>query len=181
MFIKINSYLFTDNLYKDIKKKIRKFKNLSIVYNYSKESNINHNKIKILSNYCKKNKIKLFIKDSLKLAIQFKANGIYLTEDNKKSFKNLITKQIQIIGSAHNQREYFSKLNQGCSVIMLSPIFFNEKYSKYKILGVNKFNLITKNWICEIGALGGILQKNLKMIYMTNSKNIGFVRLFNEI
>lgn len=180
MFIKINSYLFIDNLYKDIEKKIKKFKNLSIVYNYSNENNINYQDIRILNNYCKKNKIKFFIKNSLKLAIQFKANGIYLTKDNKSFYKNLINKKIKIIGSAHNQREYFYKLNQGCSLIFLSPIFYNKKYSKYKSLGINKFNLITKNWKCEIGALGGILQKNYKMIYMTMSKSAGFLRFVTE-
>ena len=87
MFIKINSYLFIDNLYKDIEKKIKKFKNLSIVYNYSNENNIKYQDIKTLNNYCKKNKIKFFIKNSLKLATQFKADGIYLTKDNKNFYK----------------------------------------------------------------------------------------------
>jgi hypothetical protein len=63
---------------------------------------------------------------------------------------------------------------------MLSPLFFNEKYSKYKILGINRFNLISNNWKCEICALGGILKKNLKKISMTKSKGIGFIRLLKE-
>jgi DNA-binding Xre family transcriptional regulator len=64
---------------------------------------------------------------------------------------------------------------------MLSPLFFNEKYSKYKILRINRFNLISQNWNCEICALGGISKENLKKISMTKSKSIGFIRLFSKL
>ncbi len=52
---------------------------------------------------------------------------------------------------------------------MLSPIFFNRKYSINKILRIIKFNLITLNWNCNICALGGIKLDNLKMIKLTKS------------
>ncbi len=179
MIIKIKSYLFIDYLYENIEKKIRRFKNLSIVYNPANDKLINHNQVKNLSDFCKKNKIKFFLKDSIKLATKYKAEGIFLTAANKKPFKNLNNRNIRIIGTAHNQKEYFLKINQGCNLIMLSPLFFNEKYSKYKILGVNRFNLISKNWNCEICALGGVLKENVKKINMTKSKSIGFIRLLN--
>ena len=63
---------------------------------------------------------------------------------------------------------------------MLSPIFYNVKYSNNRILGINKFNLMTKDWRVKIGVLGGILKKNIKKIRMTKADNIGFVRLINE-
>ena len=44
---------------------------------------------------------------------------------------------------------------------MLSPLFFNQKYSKNKILYPLKFNLITLNWKSEICALGGINAYNI--------------------
>ena len=181
MIIKINSYLFIDYLYENVEKKIKRFKNLSIIYSPANDELVNHDQVKNLTSYCKKNKIKFFFKDSLKLATKYKTEGIFITTSYRRPFKNLNNKNIRIIGSAHNQKEYFLKINQGCNLIMLSPLFFNKKYSKYKILGINRFNLISKNWNCEICALGGILKENLKKISMTKSKSIGFIRLFNEL
>ena len=47
---------------------------------------------------------------------------------------------------------------------MLSPLFFNQKYSINKILFPLKFNLITLNWKTEICALGGINSLNIKKL-----------------
>ena len=47
---------------------------------------------------------------------------------------------------------------------MLSPIFYNHKYSIYEILNPIRFNLICLNWETNIGALGGILKKNINKI-----------------
>ena len=70
--------------------------------------------------------------------------------------------------------EFFTKYNQGCEEITFSPFFFNNKYSKTKILGPIKFNLISQNWNAKICALGGINEKNLKIIQLTRSRAIGY-------
>ena len=90
------------------------------------------------------------------------------------------SQRIEVIGSAHNQYEYFIKERQGCSTIFLSPIFYNKKYSLNKILYVHKFNLITLNWKKSIGALGGINFKNLKLIKLIRSKSIGIKSLITK-
>jgi len=63
---------------------------------------------------------------------------------------------------------------------MLSPIFYNQKYSQNKILNVCRFNLISKNWTSKICALGGITKNNLKKIKMTKADAIGFISLIKE-
>jgi thiamine monophosphate synthase len=63
---------------------------------------------------------------------------------------------------------------------MLSPIFYNKKYTYPKILGVIKFNLISKQWRANICALGGINLKNLNKIKMTKANSIAFISLMNE-
>ena len=78
-----------------------------------------------------------------------------------------------VIGSAHNQFEYYLKQRQNCTTIMLSPIFYNDKYSNHKILNQIKFNLITLNWKTKICALGGISYKNIMLINLTKSTSIG--------
>jgi len=64
---------------------------------------------------------------------------------------------------------------------MLSPIFYNKKYSPNKILGIVRFNLISNQWDKKICALGGINLRNLNKIKMTNASSIAFVSLINEI
>lgn len=131
--------------------------------------------------FVKYRKIPFFIIDNAKLATKYKANGIFLTSKNRSLIN--ITKgsqPIEVIGSAHNQYEYFIKERQGCSTIFLSPIFYNKKYSLNKILHIQKFNLITLNWKKSIGALGGINLKNLKLIKLVRSKSIGIKSLITN-
>jgi len=56
---------------------------------------------------------------------------------------------------------------------MLSPIFYNNKYSQNQILNPIKFNLISLNWKTEICALGGISNENIKKIRITKTKTVG--------
>ena len=127
----------------------------------------------IISKFSEKNKIPLYIINNLKLAIQYKARGIFLTASNKSLKSNIKQTKLEVIGSAHSQFEYSIKKRQHCSTIMLSPIFYNIKYSPNKILSPIKFNLITLNWNIKVCALGGINNKNIKLINLTNSKSIG--------
>ena len=128
--------------------------------------------------FAKANQIPLFVIDSVKFAIKKKASGIFLTASNKSLKSNIKqTTKLEVIGSAHNQFEYSIKKKQRCSTIMLSPIFYNIKYSTNKILNPIRFNLITLNWDSKICALGGINNKNIKLINLTKSKAIGIKSL----
>jgi thiamine-phosphate pyrophosphorylase len=119
--------------------------------------------------------------DNFKLAEKFNAEGIFLSSSYKKIGNIFLKKKkFKIIGSAHNQLEYFLKRKQLCDVIMLSPLFYNKKYSQNKILNVNKFNLITMSWDKKICALGGISSNNLKKINMTKSSAAAFISLMKE-
>jgi thiamine monophosphate synthase len=63
---------------------------------------------------------------------------------------------------------------------MLSPIFYNYKYTLNKILGIVKFNLITLDWNTKICALGGVNLNNLKKIKMTKSSSVAFISMIND-
>ena len=83
------------------------------------------------------------------------------------------TTKLEVIGSAHNQYEYYIKKKQNCSTIMLSPIFYNKKYSSNKILYVPRFNLITLKWKTNLCGLGGITPENIILINLTRCRSIG--------
>lgn len=64
---------------------------------------------------------------------------------------------------------------------MISPIFYNKKYSVNRILNPIKFNLMSLNWKKNKYALGGINKKNINKIYLTTSTGIGFISLINDL
>jgi hypothetical protein len=63
---------------------------------------------------------------------------------------------------------------------MLSPLFFNEKYSKNKILNILKFNNKTIHWKANLCALGGINSKTLKKVKLTKCVAIGFKKIISN-
>ena len=180
MNIDIKFYFFIDTLDEIIRKNIKNFKKLSFVYKSDSINDINHINIETIKNFCKKNKIPFFISDNFKLAKKYEADGIFLSSSYKKIGNIILKKNFKIIGSAHNQLEYSLKNKQSCETIMLSPLFYNKKYSQNKILNVCKFNLLSMGWDKKICALGGISLNNLKKLNMTRCSAVAFISLMKE-
>jgi thiamine monophosphate synthase len=173
-------FFFTDSIDNEIIKKIVNFKNISIIYSaFNKNNNLNElNKIK---NFCKKNNIKLYITNDLKLAINIKADGLFLNNNFKeKLIINYNKHNFKIIAGVHSQKEYWLKTVEMYDDLIISPIYYNNKYSINKILGPIKFNLLTLDWGKRKYALGGINLNNLKKIYLTRSYGVGFISLINN-
>ena len=174
-------YYFCKTLNENIKSNIlifRKLNKISIIF-YNLKPELNLIILSEISKFCKKYNIPLYIYNNYLLAIKIKANGIYL-ESTKKGFKHLNFCKLKFIGSAHNQIEYYEKLKQKCSLIMLSPLFFNSKYSKNQILNLLKFNLITNRWKVNFGALGGIKKENLKKLDNLKCDSFGVISLIEK-
>ena len=127
---------------------------------------------------CKKTRRQLFISNDIKLAIKFKAEGIYIPSFNKtKNFSNLEKRNLTIIGSAHSQKEIHKKISQNCSAIFLSPIFYIKKSKTF--LGLHKFNYLSYLNKTKILALGGISENNirkLKLLYINGFGGIGIFK-----
>ena len=158
-------FLFVDKYKKNILK--NDITNLGIIYrNYSIKQNIRN--IHKLRSYCNKKKFKFYISNNFKLAIKFKADGIYIPSFNKRiTFsKASLSKNFKIIGSAHNQIEIKRKIEQGCEAIFLSPVFRIKKSRKY--LGICRFALLTLKYKRKFIALGGIRKKNINVLKMLN-------------
>lgn len=171
---KINEYyIFLDEINKTIKINILKLKNIYVIVDINKPNKDFKLFLQLIS-FVKIHKIPFFIKDNYKLAIKYKANGLFLSSTNQIVAKPmLLNKTFKIIGSAHNQLEYFKKKQQNCSLVIFSPIFYNKKYSINKILNVSKFNLISLTWKINICALGGITKVNKKKIILTRARSLG--------
>ena len=66
------------------------------------------------------------------------------------------------MGSAHNVKDILIKKNQKIDIIFLSPLF--KKKQNNSQLGIIKFNIMSKNFKNKFVALGGINNKNLKLL-----------------
>ncbi len=171
---KLDYYIFIEELNEIIIQNIIRLKRKKLILNIIISIK---NSDKIIK-FAKASQIQLFVIDDVKFAIKNNASGVFLSSKNKCLRNNIkeATKLI-VVGSAHNQLEYYIKKNQNCTTVMLSPIFFNKKYSHNKILNPIKFNLITLDWKTSVCALGGVNLMNLKRINVTRSKSIGIKTL----
>jgi len=172
------SYFFLSSLDDKQKKEILAIKKISLIY---KSEKINIEEIIKIQNFCKKNKIKFFIYDNLKISLQIKCEGIVLPSHNNIVINRLsLKKKFKIIGIAHNQREFFLKKRQNCQSIMLSPLNFNNKFKIKQILGPIRFNLTSLHWNVNLIALGGINFSNVKNIKLTKARSIAFQSLLKK-
>ena len=174
--INLEKYIFIECLNEITKKKINKLKKVHLICSLKISNNEELKQFLQIINFSRKNQIPLYLINNYKIAIKYKIDGIFLTSDNKRIVPASIKNRLKIIGSAHNQREYFIKKNQYCEMISLSPLFYNNKYSENKILKPLKFNLITSNWNIKYCALGGILESNWKKVQLTKAAAIGIKR-----
>jgi len=128
---------------------------------------------------CKINRWELFISNDSKLAIKYRAQGIYIPSFNKtKKILNFEKKGFLILGSAHNQKEISEKISQNCDGIFLSPIFSVGK--KKEKLGLYKFNYLSLRNKSNFFALGGISEINLNKLNLLNIKGFGGISLFKK-
>ncbi len=142
-------------------------KNIGIIFrNY--DENFNKNKILKIKKFCKKNKRKFYLANNIKLAINLDLDGVYIPSFNKslEIKKYNIKNNFLIMGSAHNFREINIKNKQNVNLIFISPLFKTKKYKK--ILGIIKFNILSKLTKKKIIALGGINTRNIKQLKMIN-------------
>ena len=151
--------------------------NLSVIYrNYSKR--IESKKLIRIKEFCKKKAIKFYISNKLDECLKYSLDGLYIPSFNKRNLtKKLNPYKQTIIGSAHNEIEIRKKIEQGCKIIFLSPLF---KTYKFKYLDIPRFNLIKISFKKKFVALGGINQKNIPKIKMLNIYGISGISMYKK-
>jgi thiamine monophosphate synthase len=166
--IKKNYYLYIENTMSINLDHFRKNKKITIIYR-NNGSLENYDKINVFRKKCRIKKFKFYVANNSKLARSCKADGLYLSSYNKiiysKRFDNLI-------GSAHNYKEIYEKIKQGCSSIILSRLFKTSYKNKKDYLDIIKFNLIRRNYLINLIPLGGITSNNLLKLNLVKSEGL---------
>ena len=176
MFILKKKYFFIIESIKDIElKNIKNFGKFSIIYRNKIPENIN--KIKSFRLDCKSRKIPLLIANNIDLMKKIKADGLYISANNKKLNLRNFKRNFEIIGGAHNIKEINLKKFQGCSEILLSRLFKTSYKCKKGFMGVVKFNLFSKLIRTSLTPLGGINLENLGKLKNVNCKNVAIASL----
>ena len=172
--IKKKYFLFIERI-KDINLSNIKKNKFVIIYRSYKTKDSLENLISFRRE-CFRKKIKFYIANDLDLCITLKADGIYLSSFNK-SFKplNLLKHKFKIIGSAHNYKEIFEKMKQGCELVIFSKLFVVNYDRNSPHLGLVKYNKFLNYFNNKLIPLGGINCQNLNKMRLINSK--GFALL----
>mgnify|MGYP001295593685 FL=1 len=129
-----------------------------------------------IKRYCKKKSVKFYLSNNIKLAIKLGLDGAYIPSFNK-SLKHLAysyKKNFNIVGSAHNIKEVRYKELQKVNKIFLSSSLKNNK----NYLGINKLKLLSNLSKKKIVVLGGISQKNIKLLKLLNSPDFAGISYF---
>ena len=169
--IKSNYYLYIQNTKSINLDRIKKNKKITFIYrNNAKQEN--YSEITKFRTKCKIKNFKFYIANDLKLVNLCGADGLYVSSYNN----NKILKHTDhLIGSAHNFKEIYEKIKQGCKTIMLSRLFKTSYKNKNGYLGVIRFNLIRKNYSINLIPLGGINSGNLLKLNLVNSKGFSLL------
>ena len=129
-----------------------------------------------IKNYCRKKKIKFYLSNNIKLAINLNLDGAYIPSF-KKDYNHLsfsYKKSFKLIGSAHNLKEIRNKELQKVEKIFLSSLFKKNK----NYLGINKFKLLSKLTIKEVVTLGGISKKNINKLSLLDNFEFAGISYF---
>ena len=175
--LKKKYYLIIESI-KDINlKNIKKRNKFVIIYRNHKELEKKENIFKFRK-LCKSKSIDFYVANNFNLASNLNSDGLYLSAFNK-SYKAMFMKKpnFKLIGSAHNKKEIYMKVKQGCELILLSKLFLVNYDKKSKFLGITKFNNFL-NFNKNLIPLGGIGTDNLSKLKNINCK--GFA-LMSEI
>ena len=147
-----------------------------VIYRNYNIKDLDFEEILKLRNFLKKNKIKFYLSNNLKLALKLKLDGAYVPSFNK-NFSHLsytYNNSFMILGSAHNLKEIRIKESQKVDLLFISSIFkSNQNY-----LGVNKFKILSNYSDKKIIALGGISKNNLKKLRLTRAFGFAGISYF---
>ena len=172
--IKNNYYLYIENTNSVNLASIKESRKISIIYRNNTVQE-NYKSVIRFREKCKIKKFKFYVANNSKLAKLCRADGLYISSYNKKIYSSRFC---DLIGSAHNFREIYEKIKQGCHTVVLSRLFRTSYKNKKNFLGIHKFNLIKKNYSINLVPLGGINSDNLLKLNLVDAK--GFC-LLSEI
>ena len=173
-YYKSNKYYFINKF--DTNNIDKQDRSTIIIYRNYSEKKIDKLLILKIKNYCKKKKMRFYLSNNIKLAINLSLDGAYIPSFNK-DFNHLsfsYKKNFKIVGSAHNLKEIRNKEIQKVEKIFLSSLFKKNK----NYLGINKFKLLSKLTMKKVVVIGGISKKNIHKLNLLDNLEFAGISYF---
>jgi thiamine-phosphate pyrophosphorylase len=151
-------------------------KQTAIIYRNYNSKIEDQNLILKIKNHCKKNSIKFYLSNNVKLALTLNLDGVYIPSFNSclRHLSYSFKKKFKIIGSAHNFKEIKIKETQKVQKIFISSAFKKNK----NFLGLNKFKILAALTSKDVVVLGGISKKNFKKLSLLNQSEFAGISYF---
>jgi len=160
----LKKFYFIEDFDKDHLKSLDS--NTNVIYRNYKEK-YSMSKILKIKKYCKKIRKTFFLANDINMSIKLGLDGAYIPAFNKDiSIKNLLSKKLLLLGSAHNLKEINEKKKQGVQILFLSPLFKVDISKKF--LDIFKFNIYSNIFSGSVVALGGIRKNNINRVKALN-------------
>ncbi len=176
MHLNFKKYYFINDC--DTKVLDNQDKQTSIIYRNYSHSKLNKKLLINLRDYCRKKKLRVYLSNDFKLALDLKFDGAYIPSFNKskKHLSYSIGKNFEIIGSAHNIQELRIKEIQNVSQIIISSIFKRNK----NFLGIYKFQILRNMTNKNVIPLGGIKSSHLNFLKTLKFNGLAGISFFQK-
>lgn len=123
--------------------------------------------------------IKVFVGKDVKLAKKIKADGIHFSDLDKNIKLAKIPKNILVSYSCHNEKSLALARKIKADLVFLSPIFKTESHPNQKPIGTYLLRKFARQNELPTYALGGINDKNVKLLKGSLISGIGGISIFN--
>ena len=170
----IRNYYFIDRFETNI---INKQSQQTIIIFRDYSSKVDNKKLILkIKAHCKKKRLKFYLSNNIRLAIELDLDGAYIPSFNKSTnhLAYSYKKKFEIIGSAHNLKEIRVKEKQKVGRIFVSSLFKKNK----NFLGINKFKILARLTTKNVVALGGISPSNIKKLRLLRCKDFAGISFF---
>lgn len=136
-----------------------------------------------IADLCKQRQIKLLIAGDPILALQVKADGLHISNQNYSELKIWKSKMPKwmITASAHNLKQLTNIKNYGFTAATFSPIFPTNTHPNAHHIGLLKFMKNVKIFNYPVYALGGITLHNINSLYYSQIAGIAGISIFTNL
>jgi len=132
---------------------------------------------KEIKKLCRKYNVPFIINDNVKIAIQCRADGIHLGQDdmNIKDVKKLVGNDTIIGISAHTLEQAIKAEREGADYLGVGAVFSTSTKNNTHKVSYNTLKEICNSVNIPVVAIGGINKKNIKQLAGTNIAGVAVI------
>lgn len=152
-------------------------KKIGVVLRYKSNKKL-YDYAKILLKICRRKRFKFLISSHYNIAKSIGADGIHYPKKIRYARKD---KSIITSCSCHDYNDYKRSRQLFADIVFISPIFNTSSDKNKKELGLNKISLLANYIKCQYSVLGGVSNKNIKIMMGRGINSVAGLKFICEI